>query len=406
LPAATLALLALATLVWASEHLTGQSAQAEPTIRGQRRELDTFEAAGIRPTSELDGEPTAASGTLSGHTEGAKVYLYAEPFLPDLPAGAYPFDKLFRPVGVAVPSGSRYRVVVDPRIDLRPFANEAGHVEFTAFGVSGEYAGSASFSRPLDADGKITPFRAETETVATEDGRLEPRPTTLDIDIVNRQRPVNRAGDVGPLEEETCIVQYPLRQVRIGAGFHRVGGVRLRLVYERGSTSSINVGVRWNGGEWGVSGSGTKENTRFARIAWHTMGTADKFHTTTYEFKHTRCGYWTPPNPGYWYWEQFKANKLAGGNQSSRPAWYPVTPRRYCRPFQPAGGGFEFEVDEGENVRFEKGVHIPFVNLGARSGYNESTKMQVDVFKHRYICGWRGYPADDPGLLVVGLPKS
>jgi len=395
------ALMMLATLVSPMGVGNGAPVQAQPaTLAGFGH---------IRPTSDLQG-PELATGALKGDVAGddLRVYVYATPPTPrDIPDNYRPPAQV--PVGVGEVTGTSFRVIADPSVDLTKFINESGRVELEAVASSSDHFGMMVFDRQLDTQGLIVePEVSAPECVASESGKLSTMnksgTLTLDVSVPARKGSSVTTEIAGITSGDDCRYSYFNRRALIGATYHRKNGVPLTLTYDQGSETELDTGFSVNGGRWQIGATVTKKVTTGYGTQWRSVGTADRFHYSVYRVRYRICGYTcVAPGPNNCYWKHRGYTPVThlGGNPSGQVRFGLHLLRRNCTPFYPAGSGPEYKATRSTATRFRAGIVLGPINLSTQSGYSRANGVYGDVQMARLICGWTG-PPTSPGLVTVG----
>jgi hypothetical protein len=296
---------------------------------------------------------------------------------------------------------------------LEPLAGTDRIINFEI--VAGDEAGVVSFSLPRKL---ITTSAGKTLVDATYDPTSSrPQPLSfLTLDMVNRQvkdlTPTNTAtkdpeavevpGQTGFAKAcgSMLIGNYGLRWVTVGQHYNNTSQVWTDFLYMRSATSSLGVGVSYDGAKFGTfSSSGTVAKSSTLSIDYPAVGNyQSRYRDTQFKYGQYRIGCTSSGGVPYTYY-QARPNGFAGGATSYSPGRGPAKTAAFCTLYQ---AGSTVTVERSKAVTWNNGVEISAalgIDLSSVTGYSAGAQLRYTFNYGRELCGEKDVPAGNPSQL-------
>jgi hypothetical protein len=349
------------------------------------------------------------SGTLGGNDgQPTQLAVYA-----DTPGVTRP-KGMYRQTLIAQSTATDdFRLVVDGETVGLAGLDGGGIVDFTVTARSAGRYGVYMFSRRVGPDGSLLPESAGAQhsgPTPGSAGEFTTSTVTPASNVTVAMQPI--AGGSGPAPGSTPAPQsrwcddrryLANRPVWIGTAYHNRWGAKQRFTYYVQSTSVLGVGIKIDGGSWGAWGTAERSVGSGNGVWWDTFGRQKQGLITRWGYRRYRCVERIGMEE-LWSWE-VRPERAEGGGERARGLATMRTPARYCRPWSPPGG---YLKDETKNINWTNGVKIGSligIDLSARSGYSDQTKISTEFTRRMWVCGRFDVPFGQPGQVVYRLRR-
>lgn len=146
------------------------------------------------------------------------------------------------------------------------------------------------------------------------------------------------------------------------------------------STHTVGIGYRPNGGSWSVNGSVTQTIS---------TGSAQTVTGITNAFIHNSINY------RQWNCSEANDNTAIIGTEIRPAGFYDIFNEPHTSALHvsytlgcvPKSAGTSIIKTQGTNQTFSAGVTTPLMNLSARSGFNQGTRLEFNVTAPSKVCG-------------------
>jgi hypothetical protein len=184
-----------------------------------------------------------------------------------------------------------------------------------------------------------------------------------------------------------------VQSTRIG-DFHNTTGMDSYWQYGYTADSDIDVGIKYSGQNWGVSGSQHVGNSGGATETHRTSGMYDRYIRTNFSYiqYHDSC-YWTT---------YLVATDWKGGAQDDGNTFQNCNVAPYANYKVIYGAGTDLHVTRTRATRIGYAIDAGPVNLGQTSGYSDRLDFDWAIRQRMLFCGAKDYPVGStPGPGVI-----